>query len=73
MEESEDFLDQIHCQLSVLGMHLDREILKDYLLVPGEERLMLIRWALSELNIVVNERGNAFFTILANSFLLHQT
>jgi hypothetical protein len=73
MEESEEFLDQIHCQLSASGMNMDKETLKDYLLVPGEERLMLIHWALSELNIVVNKRGNAFFIILANSFLLYQT
>lgn len=56
MEESEDFLDQIHCQLSASGMNMDKETLKDYLLVPGEERLMLINWALSELNIVINKR-----------------
>ncbi|PNF27288.1 hypothetical protein B7P43_G04695 [Cryptotermes secundus] len=55
MEESEQFLDQIHCQLSASGMNMDRETLKDYLLVPGEGRLMLIHWALSELNIVVNK------------------
>jgi hypothetical protein len=72
MDKSEEFLDQIHCELSALGMHLERETLEDFLLVPGEERLMLIRWALSELNIVVNECGNAFFTNLANSFILHQ-
>jgi hypothetical protein len=72
MEESEEFLDQIHCQLSASGMHMEKEALKDYLLVPGEERLTLIRWALSELNIIVNKRGNAFFSILTNSFLLHQ-
>jgi hypothetical protein len=53
-------------------MHLERETLADFLLVPGEQRLTLIRWAMSELNIVANERGNAFFTNLANSFILHQ-
>jgi hypothetical protein len=46
---------------------MDKETLKDYLLVPGEERLMLIDWALSELNIVANKRGNTFFTLLLNS------
>jgi hypothetical protein len=72
MDEPEEFLDQMHCELSALGMHLERETLMDCLLVPGEERLKLIRWALSELNIVAKERGNAFFTNLANSFILHQ-
>jgi hypothetical protein len=74
MEVSEEFLDQIHCQLSASGMNMDKGTLKGYLLVPGEKRLTLIHWALSELYIVViNKCCNAFFTILANSFLLHRT
>jgi hypothetical protein len=67
MEDSEQFLDQLHCQLSASGMHMDRQALKDYLLVPGEERLELIHWALSILGIEVKERGNVFLFLLANS------
>jgi hypothetical protein len=61
MEESEEFLDQMHCQLSASGMHVDRQVLKDYLLVPGEERLELICWALSVLGIEFKERGSLFY------------
>jgi len=44
---------------------MDRQTLKEYLLVPGQERLQLIRWALSELDIVVKKRGNVFFFVSA--------
>jgi hypothetical protein len=61
MEESEELLDQIHCQLSASYMHMDKEALRNHLLVPGEERLQLIRWALSEMNITIKNHGNIFF------------
>jgi hypothetical protein len=61
MVESEEFLDQIHCQLSASDMNMDKEALRNHLLVPGEERLQLIRWALSEMNIVIKHHGNVFF------------
>ncbi|XP_021924060.1 uncharacterized protein LOC110831893 isoform X3 [Zootermopsis nevadensis] len=56
MEEFEEFLDQIHCQVSASGIHMDRHSLKDCLLEPGEERLELIHWALSALGIEIKER-----------------
>lgn len=53
MVESEEFLQEIHSQLSASDKHVDKEALRNYLLVPGEERLQLICWALSEMNIVI--------------------
>jgi hypothetical protein len=64
MVESEEFLQEIHTQLSASDKHVNKEALRNYLLVPGEERLQLICWALSEMNIVIKNHGNAFFLSL---------
>jgi len=56
MVESEEFLQEIHSQLSASDKHMDKEALRNYLLDPGEERLQLISWALSEMNIVIKNR-----------------
>lgn len=61
MVESEEFLQEIHSQLSASDKHVDKEALRNYLLVPGEERLQLICWALSEMNIVIKNHGKVFF------------
>jgi len=61
MVESEEFLQEIHSQLSASDKHMDKEALRNYLLDPGEKRLQLISWALSEMNIVIKNRGNVFF------------
>jgi hypothetical protein len=60
MVESEEFLQEIHSQLSASDKLVDKEALINYLLVPGEERLQLICWALSEMNIVIKNHGNVF-------------
>jgi hypothetical protein len=61
MMESEEFLEQIHCQLASSGMHMDKEALRKHLFIPGEERLELIHWTLSEMDITIKNHGNVFF------------
>ena len=63
MELPEEIFERVHQSLTRLGMKIERADVESSLIKPGEERLQLIRCALSELGIVVKEEnGNLFLT-----------
>lgn len=58
MDLSQELIDRIHQNLIDVGMKIEKADLQRHLLKPGEERLQLIKWALSEFGIIVKNESD---------------